>query len=81
LSEGYILSELKKHIDHWITSKKLVRLQVVQKRTGRTFLYGRILQHDEAGQFILFYHDDEKKVSNISLNEVEDIHSSEQYKL
>jgi|GEM_PF-3029256 len=67
------MTDLVQQIEIWIQSRQLIRLSLVQKGIGRKVFHGRVLQFSAQEMLILFYHDDEKKVYNISLNEIEDI--------
>lgn len=67
------MQDLLKQMENWILTRQLMNVSVVQKSKGQKHFHGRILQFNPDEMLILFYHDDEKKVYNITLNEIEDI--------
>lgn len=70
------MNDLIQQIESWIQSRQLIRLSLLEKGIGRKVLHGRILQYSASEQLILFYHDDEKKVYNLALSEIEDLEAS-----
>jgi hypothetical protein len=67
------MSDLKNQLEQWIRTSQLIRLHIFNQKMERKQLIGRIIQYNELDKLILFYHDDQKQVYNVSLREIEDI--------
>lgn len=67
------VTAMEMNFQRWIEEKKLLHFKVVKVKKGRKEIWGRMISFDEQKGNLLIYNDDEKKIDNINLNEIEDI--------
>ena len=67
------MTTMESQLLKWIDDNKLLHLKVIIEKKGRKEIWGRILSFNELQRSLLIYSDDDKKIFNINLNEIEDI--------
>jgi hypothetical protein len=65
-------SDITNKIEDARLKKTLVRLSIVKSKGVRFNILCRIIHYDEATAYLTVYHDDEKKVYQFRLNEIDD---------
>lgn len=58
---------------HWIKDNQLLQVTRKHNAAGPGRLLGRMISYHEDSKLVLLYIDDEKKVYNLSLDEIESI--------
>ncbi|MFC4769436.1 hypothetical protein [Effusibacillus consociatus] len=68
---------IKDEVERWIKTNRLVRLEILKGRGVRQMILGRIIRYDEPENTLLIYHEDEKNVRNLRLNQIETIQAAD----
>jgi hypothetical protein len=62
-----------KKIEQWISENRLVQIIAVFEKLDRKLIIGRIIQLNRLEGGLLIYTEDDKKVENLLINEIDDI--------
>jgi hypothetical protein len=62
-----------KKIEQWISENRLVQIIAVYEKLDRKLIIGRIIQLNRLEGGLLIYTEDDKKVENLLINEIDDI--------
>jgi hypothetical protein len=65
------MEEQFKLFEQWIKENRLLYIEVVLKGVGRKKYFGRLIQFDQQQKKLLVYDDDQKKMDNIMVNEID----------
>ena len=58
---------------HWIDENRLLRIEVIYRKTGRKTIIGKLLQFNPHINTLLVYTEDQKTVESININQIDDI--------
>lgn len=67
------MTTLFEHLKLWMKENRLLYIKVVKAKEGKSEIWGRLIQIDDVMSNLLIYDDDNKKLINLSMNEIEDI--------
>lgn len=61
------------HLKLWMQENRLLYIRFVKAKEGKSEIWGRLIQITDNMSNLLIYDDDNKKLVNLNINEIEDI--------
>lgn len=61
------------HLKLWMKENRLLYIKIVKAKEGKSEIWGRLIQITDNMNNLLIYDDDNKKLINLNMNEIEDI--------
>lgn len=67
------MTTMFEHLKVWMKENRLLYIKVVKAKEGKSEIWGRLIQITDNMSNLLIYDDDNKKLINLNMNEIEDI--------
>jgi len=67
------MTTMFEHLNLWMQENRLLYIKIVKVKEGKSEIWGRLIQITESMSNLLIYDDDNKKLINLNMNEIEDI--------
>lgn len=67
------MTTMFEHLKLWMKENRLLYIKIVKTKEGKSEIWGRLIQITDNMSNLLIYDDDNKKIINLNINEIEDI--------
>lgn len=67
------MTTMLEHLKLWMKENRLLYIKIVKVKEGKSEIWGRLIQINDNLSNLLIYDDDNKRLINLNINEIEDI--------